>query len=166
MGRRSAVNAVSVAIVCGGIGSLLAASAMGTRAANFDILIVVGVDALTIGAAIQILLRLFLGQHRGVGTVGTEPPARSLQKGDAHELKIALVQHLSRERPVFIGFPPHDREAHRFAQQIAAFLDNDGFRIGRFAVATPPVPFAPGVGIDGNRVMVGPFRAEAGPCCR
>lgn len=161
MGRRSVINAVSVALACGGIASLLLASAIGPRVGYFDILIVVGVDAVTIGAAAQILLQIFSGKGREIQTASVEPPPRSLQNRNAHELKVALVQHLSREKPVIIGFPPDDGEAQGFAQQIATFLDDHGFRIAGFAAELLAVPFAPGVGLDGNRVLVGPVRAAA-----
>jgi hypothetical protein len=58
-----------------------------------------------------------------------------------------------------IIFPPNDPEAKSFAQQIASFLDQNGFRVAGFASEAPPVTFAPGVGIDGNRIKVGPMRA-------
>jgi hypothetical protein len=124
-------------------------------------LLVVVVDAVTIGAAVQILLHLFTNEERSVRSVRAHPLRRSLEKSDAHELKIALVQHLSREKPVMIGFPTDDPEAHGFAQQIASFLDGNGFRIGGFAAEPPPVPFGRGVGIDGNQVMVGPVKEAA-----
>jgi hypothetical protein len=139
----------------------LAAGAIGTAAAYFDIFIIAGVDALTIGTATLLLLRIFSSEGGTIRAAGAEPPPRSLQNSDAHELKISLVQHLSQEGPVFIGFPPDDREAQDFAQQIATFLDEHGFSIAGFAAELPAVTFAPGVGLDGNRVMVGPVRAAA-----
>jgi hypothetical protein len=161
MGSWSAIRAIALALVCGGIASLLVASVIGARAANFDIVVVVGVDSVTIGGAVQILLHLFTNEERSIRSIGAHPARRSLKKSDAHELKIALVQHLSREEPVIIGFPANDSEAHGFAQQIATFLDFNGFRIAGFAAEPPPVPFAQGVGIDGNQVMVGPVKEAA-----
>jgi hypothetical protein len=159
MSSRSAIHAVSVALVCGGLGCLLTASAIGPRATYSDIFIVVGLDALTIGAAVQILLRIFSGEYLAVRTVVPAAPPRSLDKPEARELKIMLVQHLSHEKPVLIAFPPEDNEAKSFAQQLATFLDLKGFRIAGFGAESPPVAFAPGVGVDGNRIMVGPTTA-------
>ena len=164
MDRRSAARTVSLALACGGVAALIGASAIGTRAAYFDTLIVAGVDALAIGGAGQILLLIFFGKKRPSSPVGMHPSPRSLEKSAAYELKAMLVQQLSREKPVIIGFPP-DPEAQRFAQQIATFLDNNGFRIVGFAAELPPVPFEPVVGIDvgGNRVMVGAIKAAVAP---
>jgi len=158
----SIAKATSAVVACGGLAVAISAAALGSESTYRDLLIVGGVDGFTIGCAAFILLLIFFNEKPASSPLNMDPLMRSLDNPEGHELKRMLVRHVSREKPVTIGFPADDPEAQRFAGQIGRFLHKNSFKVVGFAAELPTVRLDPGIGIDeSNHILVGPIEAPA-----
>ena len=140
-----------------GLAAGIAATALGPGSSFFKILIAGGVDGLAIGIAGLLLQLIFPVKKPRPPFAMMHATSRSLDHPEAGNLRILLLQHLSCNEPVNMIFPADDIEAHEFAQQIARYLAENGFRIGEIAPGLSSLPLVRGIGLrENNQVVVGP----------
>ena len=160
----SIVKGVSVGLACAGLALAIGAAVLASGLPYRDLLIVAGIDALTIGVAAFFLISIFIDERpANLPSANLTPRMRSLDNPEGHELKRMLVRYVAQNKPVTIGFPADDPEAEQFAEQIGRFLQGNSFEVTSFGAAPPTEQLGSGIGIDdGNHILVGPIGSWAG----